>query len=322
MQILKLADIKEAALRLKGIVHNTPVLTSRTFNQQTGYEVYFKCENFQRMGAFKFRGAYNALSKLSESEKMNGVITHSSGNHAQAIALAGHLLSIKTVIVMPKNAPQVKIKATRGYGAEIIFSESTPEARKETTHELTKTHNYAFIHPYDNINVIEGAGTACFELISQIGKLNAVLTPVGGGGLLSGTSIVAKESHLVNFMYGVEPLNADDAFQSFKANHIIPQTNPDTIADGLRTSLSELTFSIIKQNVDDFFVVTEYEILKAMKFLFERMKMVVEPSGAVTAAALMHEDCPIEKNSKIGVIISGGNIDMTNYFDALNRLIE
>ncbi|MHA2365319.1 MAG: threonine ammonia-lyase [Candidatus Hodarchaeales archaeon] len=318
---LTLSAFNKALKRLENIAHNTPVLTSNTFNKLTGYKVYLKCENFQKMGAFKFRGAYNALKKLSEDEK-GGVITHSSGNHAQAIALAGKLLGMKTVIVMPKNAPKVKINATLGYGAEVVFCEPTVSSREKKTHEIIKQKGYTFIHPYDNLNVIEGAGTACLELLNREGKFDAVIAPIGGGGLLSGTSIVGKLSGLVTKIYGAEPINANDAYLSFKAGYIIPQTNPNTIADGLRTSLSELTFKFIRQYVDDILIVSESQILEAMQFLWERMKIVVEPSGAVPVAVLMDEKCPIKKNSKVGVIISGGNIDLTSFFACLNKKIQ
>lgn len=319
---ISINTIKQAALRLKGFVHTTPVLTSKTINKLTGYKVFFKCENFQRMGAFKFRGAFNAISKLTNSEKSYGVVTHSSGNHAQAIAMASKLLNTKSVVVMPKNAPQVKIDATRGYGARIVFCEPTETARIETTQQLIKENNYTLIHPYDNENVIEGAGTACLELLNETGQLNAILAPVGGGGLISGTSIVAKESGLVEQVFGAEPINANDAYQSFNAGKIISITNPNTIADGLRTTLSKLTFGFIKRYVDDILTVSEEEIIEAMKVIYERMKIVIEPSGAVPSAALMLKNCPIEKGSTVGIIISGGNIDLTSFFTTLQKLIS
>ena len=306
-----------ASLGLKNIAHTTPLLTSRTLNDLTGFNVYIKAENFQRVGAFKFRGAYNAISKLSADQKSKGVITHSSGNHAQAIALAGKIFNIKTVIVMPNNAPAVKVEATKGYGAEIVFSEPTVQSREKTTDELIHQHGYTFIHPYNNDDVIEGQGTATIEVINSLGKIDAIITPVGGGGLLSGTSIVAKESKKIKFVFGAEPEQADDAFRSFNQKKLIQEGTTNTIADGLRTYLSELTFSYISKYVDNIITVSEQEIKDAMKFLFERMKIVVEPSGAVPVAALIKmskNESFLPAGSKIVCIISGGNIDLTEFF--------
>lgn len=310
-------SIRSASQKLKKVAHNTPLLTSSTLNALTGYNVFIKAENFQRVGAFKFRGAYNAISKLSQEKRNKGVITHSSGNHAQAIALAGKLFGIKTVIVMPNNAPQVKVEATRGYGAEIVFSDFSVKAREETADKLIKEHGYTFIHPYNNNDVIEGQGTSAIEVIDSLGEIDAILTPIGGGGLLSGTSIVAKESKKIKYVIGTEPEQANDAFRSFKEKRLILEGSPNTIADGLRTYLSELTFSYISKYVDDIVTVTEKEIIEATKFLFERMKIVVEPSGAVPVAALIKlskMNSLLEKNAKVVCIISGGNIDMTNFF--------
>lgn len=312
--------IRIASQNLKGIANDTPLLTSRTLNELTGYNIYIKAENFQRVGAFKFRGAYNAISKLTADQKSKGVITHSSGNHAQAIALAGKLFKVKTVIVMPKNAPEVKIQATRGYGAEIVFSEPTVASREETTESLVKKHDYTFIHPYNNNDVIEGQGTATVEIIDSIGSLDAILAPVGGGGLLSGTSIVAKESKKIKLVFGAEPEQANDAYRSFKEKKLLQEGTPNTIADGLRTYLSELTFSYISKYVDEIITVSEKEIIEATKFLFERMKIVVEPSGAVSVAALIKiskNKSLLPENSKVACIISGGNIDMTKFFNKL-----
>lgn len=310
--------IRIASQNLKGIANDTPLLTSRTLNELTGYDVYIKAENFQRVGAFKFRGAYNAISKLTAEQKNKGVITHSSGNHAQAIALAGRLFNIKTVIVMPKNAPEVKIQATKGYGAEIVFSEPTVASREETTASLISKYGYTFIHPYNNNDVIEGQGTATVEIIDSIGSLDAILAPVGGGGLLSGTSIVAKESQKIKFVFGAEPEQANDTFRSFKERRLIQDGTSNTVADGLRTYLSELTFDYISKYVDDIITVSEKEIVEATKFLFERMKIVVEPSGAVPVAALIKlskSKSLLPSNSKVACIISGGNIDLTKFFN-------
>ncbi len=307
-----LNKILEASGRLEGIANKTPVMTSRTLNAETGMEIYLKAENFQRMGAFKFRGAFNAMAQLSPHQKKAGVITHSSGNHAQAVALAGKILGIKTVIVMPNNAPIVKKQATIGYGAEVIECEPTQKAREETCNALIEKYGYTLIHPYDNQQVIEGAATATSELISQVGKLDAVIAPVGGGGLLSGTSAYAKLSNTVKYVYGAEPEMADDAYRSFTQKRLIPQTNPKTIADGLRTSLSPLTFNIITKYVDDIITVTEQEIIQAMRFLWERMKIIVEPSGAVPLAAARKLNQTEIK--KVGLILSGGNVDLKSYF--------
>ena len=306
-----------ASQKLKNVAHTTPLLTSRTLNELTGFEVYIKAENFQRVGAFKFRGAYNAISKLTPEQRSKGVITHSSGNHAQAIALAGKLFNTKTVIVMPNNAPEVKVQATRGYGAEIVFSEPNVKSREETTDTLIKENGYTFIHPYNNNDVIEGQGTATIEILDALGSVDAIITPVGGGGLLSGTSIVSKESQKIKYVFGAEPEQADDAFRSFKEKRLILKGTPNTIADGLRTYLSELTFGYISKYVDDIITVSEQEIIKAMKFLFERLKIVVEPSGAVPVAALIKlskTSSPLPAGAKIVCIISGGNIDLTEFF--------
>ena len=317
--------IIDASEILSKMVHKTPLMSSNTFNTLTGFEVYFKCENFQKMGAFKFRGASNAIRKLTKEERKNGVITHSSGNHAQAIALAGKMQGIKTVIVMPHNAPIVKVNATKDYGAEIVFCEPSVVAREATTQKLINLHGYKFIHPYDNQDVIEGQGTATIEILEEIPELDCILTPVGGGGLLSGTGIVAKESKKVRLVLGAEPLGANDTFLSFQTKSLVPQTNPKTIADGLRTSLSKLTFNYIHNYVDEIVTVTEQEIIEAMRFLFERMKIVVEPSGAVPVAAVLklskenRENLP--KGSKIAIIISGGNIDLSEFFKILENQI-
>lgn len=310
-------NIREAALKLHAVAHNTPLLTSRTLNELTGFDIFIKPENFQRVGAFKFRGAYNAISKLSPEQRSKGIITHSSGNHAQAIALAGKLFNCKTVIVMPSNAPQVKVDATRGYGAEIVFSEPTVSSREQTTDDLVKKHGYTFIHPYNNNDVIEGQGTATIEIIDALENIDAIIAPVGGGGLLSGTSIVAKESGKIPLVFGAEPEQADDSFRSFTAKKLIKEGTPNTIADGLRTYLSELTFHYISKYVDEIVTVSEKEILEALKFLFERMKIVVEPSGAVSVAVaikLSKIKTKLPKHAKIVCIISGGNIDLTTFF--------
>jgi len=312
--------IEEAYNRIGNIVNKTPVMTSRTLNLLLKANIFFKCENFQRVGAFKFRGAYNALCLLSDRQKKMGVITHSSGNHAQAVALAASLLGIKATIVMPKGAPINKINATRNYGAHIVFCDNTLEARTKTAEDLIKKHKFILIHPYDNNNIINGQGTAVYELIKEIGMLDVVIAPLGGGGLLSGTALATKGLHSNTKVIGVEPMLADDALKSLKAGYIIPSTYPDTIADGLRTSLCERTFNIIREYVDDVITVSEIEIIEAMRFLWERMKIIVEPSGAVPLAAILSKKVSVE-NEKVGVILSGGNIDVEPFFEILEKKI-
>ena len=308
-----LKDIERAHERIKNIVNNTSVLTSRTLDKMVEANVFVKCENFQRIGAFKFRGVSNKLLQLSADEKAKGVVTHSSGNHAQAVALASSLLGIKSVIVMPENAPPVKIDATRGYGAEIVRCASNVKAREETCQNLVDKHGYTLVHPYDDDQVIAGAGTAALELIKEVGDLDYMFCPVGGGGLLSGTSVATKGLCPDSKVVAVEPEQADDAYRSFKDGKLYPSAYPDTIADGLRTSLSKRTFKIIRENVDEIITVSEKEIIDAMKFLWMRMKIVVEPSGAVPIAGVIKMARSI-KNKKIGVIISGGNIDLDDFF--------
>ncbi len=310
--------VEEAFRRLREVVNKTPVMTSRTLNLLLKAEIYFKCENFQRIGAFKFRGAYNTINLLSEEEKKRGVITHSSGNHAQAVALAASLLGIQATIVMPKGAPISKINATKGYGAKIVFCDNNLESRVQTTNELIEKNKLILIHPYDNDNIINGAGTVAYEFIQEVGKFDIMITPLGGGGLLSGTAIVTKKLCKTAQVIGVEPSIADDALKSIKAGYIIPSTYPNTIADGLRTSLSERTFNIIRKLVDQIITVSEMEIIEAMRFLWERMKIIVEPSGAVPLAAILSKKLSAE-NNRIGVILSGGNIDLEPFFQLLEK---
>ncbi len=309
-------DIQEAYTRLAQIANKTPVMTSRTLDLKTGGKVFLKCENFQRMGAFKFRGAFNAISQLSDQEKDRGVIAHSSGNHAQAVALVCKILGIKSVIIMPKNAPLVKVNATKGYGAKIVFSENTLEDRIENTMNLINEKGLTLIHPYDNENVIAGAGTAAYEFLEEINNLDLVLCPIGGGGFISGTSLAVKGMSSKTNVIGVEPALADDAYRSFKSSTLLPNKDISTIADGLRTSLSQRTFRIIQQNVSDIVLVTEKEIIDSMRFIWERMKIIVEPSGAVSLAPILSKKLNIE-GKNVGVMISGGNIDLTSFFELL-----
>jgi len=313
--------IEQALSRIKGVANITPVMTSRTLNKMLNAFIYLKCENFQRVGAFKFRGAYNALSLLTEEEKKRGVITHSSGNHAQAVSLAASLLRIHATIVMPKGAPINKIKATKEYGAEVVFCDNNLESRHQTTQELIDRKKFILIHPYDNENIINGQGTAVYELIKEVGELDAIIVPLGGGGLLSGTAIATKGLCPKALVFGVEPLMADDAYRSIQAGYVIPSTYPDTIADGLRTSICERTFKIIQEYVDEILLVSEGEIIEAMKYIWERMKIVVEPSGAVPLAALLSKKVEVG-NNKVGLIISGGNIDLEPFFKLIRKKIN
>jgi len=314
-------EIEAAYERIKEVVNSTPVMTSSTLNGITGSECFLKCENFQKTGTFKFRGAFNALSQLSPKQKRKGVITHSSGNHAQALALAAKLLRVKAVVVMPENAPPVKVTATKGYGAEIIMCGSHPSDREKTVAPLIERHGYTLIHPSNDLKIIAGAGTVAYELIKEVGKLDYVFSPVGGGGLLSGTAIATKGLLPSSRVIGVEPKNADDAYQSLKAGKIIPVKNTNTIADGLRTSLGSDTFRIIREKVDQIVTVSEEEIVDAMQFLWERMKLVVEPSGAVSLAGVLSRQIDLESKS-VGIIISGGNIDLTDFFAKIRQRID
>ncbi|MCX6664642.1 MAG: pyridoxal-phosphate dependent enzyme [Euryarchaeota archaeon] len=316
-----LHDVEQAHKRIQHMINTTPVMTSRTLNDLVGAQVFLKCENFQRVGAFKFRGVCNKLLQLTNEEKKKGVITHSSGNHAQALALASSLLGIKSVIVMPDNAPQVKVEATKGYGAEIIRCANTVEAREKTCKNLMKQHGYTLVHPYDDEQIIAGAGTAAYEFINEIGSVDFMFCPIGGGGLASGTSIATKGLCPDATMIAVEPKKANDAYQSFKEGTLKQSTYPDTIADGLRTALCERTFHIIQKNVDDIILVSEKEIIDAMKFLWTRMKIVVEPSGAVSVAGVLKIKKTV-RSKKIGVIISGGNVDLDDYFQGYYQHIK
>ena len=302
-------DIAKAHERIKAHAKRTPVLTSATVDALTGASVFFKCENFQRMGAFKFRGAYNALAQLPEDRRKAGVIAFSSGNHAQAVALAGRLLNIKTLIVMPEDAPKVKLDATRGYGAEIV-QYSKNQSRDEVAGKLAKERNLTLIPPFDHEHVIAGQGTAGKELLEDAGPLDALLVPCGGGGLLSGCAIAAKHLLPKIKVYGVEPAAGDDATQSFAKKRLVTIAVPDTIADGARTaSLGKLTFPIVLRHVDDMMTVTDEELTKAMFFLWERMKIVVEPTGTLAACALLEKKIDL-KGKRVGVVLSGGYVDL------------
>lgn len=303
--------IEAAANHLRGVAHKTPVMTSRTVDEMTQSQVFFKGENFQRTGSFKFRGAYNALVQLSPDQKDQGVVTYSSGNHAQAIALASQLLGISATIIMPEDAPEVKQKATRGYGAEVILYDKHEISREELAATLSRDRHLTVIPPYDCAEVIAGQGTTAKELIEEVGELDALLVCCGGGGLLSGCAIAAKTLSPKCRVIGVEPANADDAARSFHSKQLHRIHNPDTIADGARTpSLGELTFPLVLHYVDDLVTVSESAILQTMFFLWERMKIVVEPTGALAAAALLEGMVSRGDHQRVGVIISGGNVDV------------
>jgi threonine dehydratase len=310
LRTITYSEIEKASRRLQGVAHYTPVLTSSTINRITQAEVFFKCENFQRTGSFKFRGAYNALSQLSEAQKQQGVITYSSGNHAQAIALSGQLLDLPTTIVMSSDAPQVKQAATRGYGAEVILYDRSATNREELANQLASDRNLTLIPPYDCPDIIAGQGTVAKELIEQVGALDMILVCCGGGGLLSGCAIAAKALSPNCRVIGVEPERADDATRSFYSRTLHRIDNADTIADGARTPcLGRYTFPLVLHYVDEMVTVSEAAIRRTMKFLWERLKIVVEPTGVLAAAALL-EGMAIAPKSRLGIVISGGNVDL------------
>ena len=311
------AKIQAAQERLRGFAHVTPIMTSRTLNQMVGAEVYFKCENFQRVGAFKFRGAFNSMSQLSKEEQARGVVTHSSGNHAQAVALVGQMLNIQTTIVMPNNAPATKRAATEGYGARIVEYDPELASRDELARELESKHGYVLIPPFDHAEVIAGQGTAAMEMFDELGDLDLLLAPCGGGGLLSGSAIAAKGRSTGCRVIGIEPELADDATRSFRTKTLQSVRNPATIADGTHTaSLGKLTFPFVLEYVDDMQTVSEQAIIEAVKFLFYRMKLVVEPSGALGLAALLSRS--VIPSGRVGVILSGGNVDAATMSAILN----
>ena len=302
-------DIEAAHRRISPHARRTPVLTSATVDARTGARVFFKCENFQRMGAFKFRGAYNALSQLTPEEKRRGVIAYSSGNHAQAVALAGKLLQVPTVIVMPDDAPAVKLNATRGYGAQIVLYGEN-DSREEIATRLSVEKNLSLIPPFDHPHIVAGQGTAAKELIEDAGPLDLLLAPCGGGGLLSGCAVAAKHLNPSCRVIGVEPAAGDDAARSFKTKTLQTIAVPDTIADGARTtSLGKVTFPLVMRYVDDMLTVSDDDLLRTMFFLWERMKVVVEPTGVLGAAALLQGK--VQANElRVGVVLSGGNVDI------------
>jgi threonine dehydratase len=303
-------EIREAAERIKPFVHRTPVLTCGTLDRMWEAELFFKCENFQKAGAFKIRGATNAVFSLGDHEAPRGVATHSSGNHAAALALAAHWRGIKAYVVMPEAAPQIKKAAVADYGAEIIFCEPTQQSREKALAEVVDRTGAVFIHSYNDSRVISGQGTTALELCDEIPDLNVVMTPVGGGGLLSGTAVAVSATAPNARVFGAEPQAADDAYRSFHAGRIIKAGYPETIADGLRMSLGDLTFSLIRRYVKDIVTVSEEGIVQAMRHIWERMKIVVEPSAAVTLGAVLARP-DLFSGKRIGVVLSGGNVDLS-----------
>ena len=304
------SDVESAARQIAGAAHHTPIATSRTINQRTGAEFFFKCENLQRGGAFKFRGAYNALSRLSHDERRRGVVTFSSGNHAQAIALAGHVLNVPRVIVMPSDAPEVKRLATEGYGGEVVLFDRAREDREEIGRRLARDRGLTLIPPYDHPHIIAGQGTATRELIEDIGPLDFLFVPCGGGGLLSGSAIAARALAPDCKVIGVEPAAGDDATRSFRSKQLQTVHNPATVADGARTpSLGQLTFPIVLECVADMATVDDPTLLRTMFYLWERLKLIVEPTGALGAAAALEGGMPI-RGTRVGVLLSGGNVDL------------
>ena len=310
MEIKKL-DLIDCHNRIKPFIHNTPVLTSSYINEITGADVYFKCENFQKMGAFKMRGAANAILRLSDEQKSNGVVTHSSGNHAQAISLAAKKIGIKAYIVMPSNAPKIKKEAVKGYGGELIECESNLEAREAAAEDLVHSKSATFIHPSNNLDVILGQGTASKELIEQYGSFDHILVPIGGGGLIAGSALAAKYFGKNCTVIGAEPFEVDDAYRSLKSGKIETNESANTIADGLKTQLGDKNFPIIRNEIKSIIRITEEEIIESMKIIWERLKVICEPSCSPPLAAVL-KNKETFRNKKVGIIISGGNVDLNN----------
>ncbi|AYY80620.1 threo-3-hydroxy-L-aspartate ammonia-lyase [Proteus vulgaris] len=306
-------DVAEAHQRIQPYLNKTPILTSRTINELTGAQFYFKCENFQRMGAFKFRGAMNALSQFNDQQRKNGVVTFSSGNHAQAIALSAKLLGIPATIIMPEDAPKAKIEATKGYGGHVLTYNRYTENREEIGQQLAQKKGLTLIPPYDHPHIIAGQGTVAKELFDEVGELDMLFVPLGGGGLLSGSLLSTKALSPQCKIYGVEPLAGNDGQQSLRKGEIIHIDTPKTIADGAQTQhLGNYTFEIIRNNVDDILTATDEELISAMQFYAQRMKIIVEPTSCLSLAAT-HQFGGKLKGKKIGIIISGGNVDIAQY---------
>jgi threo-3-hydroxy-L-aspartate ammonia-lyase len=313
LQLPTYDDVAAAARRLQGQAHRTPVLRSNTADRLLKAEVYFKCENLQRMGAFKFRGAFNSLSKFTPAQREAGVIAFSSGNHAQAIALSARLLGIPATILMPLDAPQAKVDATRGYGGEVILFDRYTQDREALTAQLAQERGMTLIPPFDHPDVLAGQGTAARELFEEVGPLDALFVPLGGGGLLSGSALATRALAPDCKLYGVEPEAGNDGQQSFRKGEIVNIATPQTLADGAQTQhLGQFTFAIIRRDVDDIFTATDAQLVEAMRFFAERMKMVVEPTGCLGFAAACHAGLPLE-GKRVGVILSGGNVDLKRY---------
>ena len=316
-------DVKAAALRLKGHAHRTPVLTSATADALLGAQIFFKCENFQRMGAFKFRGAFNAMSMLSEAQQKAGVVCFSSGNHAQAVALSGKLLGIATAILMPADAPPLKIAATREYGGEVVLFDRFQDDREALARALATERGMTLIPPYNHVDVIAGQGTAAMELIEDVGEMGGELdflfVCLGGGGLLSGSALAARALSPNCKVYGVEPEAGNDVQQSFAKGEIVKIATPKTIADGAQTqSAGTITFPLIRRHVDGIVTATDAQLVEGMKFFAERMKMLVEPTGALSFAAARHAGLPIA-GKRVGVIVSGGNVDLQRFAELVKN---
>jgi threonine dehydratase len=306
---MDLNSVREAHQRIEGVVRCTPVLSSRLLNEITGASLFFKCENFQKTGAFKFRGATNAVLSLTEEERLKGVATHSSGNHGASLARAAQLLGISAHIVMPDNAPEVKQKAVQDYGGIIHFCHPTLDARESVLDHVLEKHGCVFVPPYDDNRIIAGQGTVALEISAQVPEADVVMTPVGGGGLLAGVALATRAlSHTIS-IYGAEPAGADDAYRSFKSGVRVTEHTPDTIADGLLTTLGELNFEIIQKTVDDILCVSEQSIIAAMRLIWTRMKLIVEPSAAVPLAAVLVNKA-LFSGKQVVIVLSGGNVDL------------
>ena len=306
-------DVSAAAGRIKGYANRTPVMTSRTVNEEFGAEIFFKCENFQRMGAFKFRGAFNALSRFNEQQRRAGVVAFSSGNHAQAIALSAKLLGMPATIVMPHDAPAAKVAATKGYGGNVIIYDRYKEDREQIGRDLAAKHGLTLIPPYDHPDVIAGQGTAAAELFDEVGELDAFFVPLGGGGLLSGSALSTRALSPKTMLYGVEPEAGNDGQQSFRSGSIVHIDTPKTIADGAQTQhLGNYTFPIIRRDVDDVLTVSDKELIECMRFYASRMKIVVEPTGCLGFAAARQMRDQL-KGKRVGILVSGGNVDMERF---------
>ncbi len=315
-------DVIAAARCIEGHAYRTPVLTSRTADEMTGAKLFFKCENYQRMGAFKFRGAFNALSQFSDEQRRNGVVAYSSGNHAQAISLAARILNIPATIIMPFDAPAAKVAATEGYGGKIVFYDRYTDDREQIGRELSERHGLTLIPPYDHPHVIAGQGTAAKELFEEVGGLDALFVCLGGGGLLSGSALAARHFSPECKIHGVEPETGNDAQQSFRQGKIVHIDTPKTIADGAQTQhLGQYTFDIIRKNVDDIFTVSDEELVETMRFYAERMKMIVEPTGCLSFAAVRQISTQLQ-GQRVGIIVSGGNVDIERYCALLAKQPE